>query len=167
MVSFLRMVWILLIGEAWKWCRRLFSWEEKLLEECVILLTAATLQVDCADRWVWTLHASNFYIVSSAYSFLTKADNDHNQHYNKFMWLKAVPLKVLIFDWRLFLNRFSTRDNLFHRCVLLVSKQSCVANYGSNEDIDHLFLNSGVFGVLLQLVAGWLGFSTTFHDSFF
>jgi len=59
------------------------------------------------------------------------------------MWLKAVPLKVSIFVWRLFLNRIPTRDKLFQRRVLAESDQSCVANCGLNEDINHLFLNCG------------------------
>jgi hypothetical protein len=49
-----------------------------------------------------------------------------------------VPLKVLIFAWRLFLNRIPTRDKIFQRRVLLISEQGCVANCGSNEDSTYL-----------------------------
>ena len=63
---------------------------------------------------------SNCYIVSSAYYFLTDMEFDrHQQHNNnyRFLWLKGVPLKVLIFAWRLFLNLIPTRDKLFQRRV--------------------------------------------------
>jgi len=72
------------------------------------------------------LHDSNCYTVSSAYYFLTYLELDrHQQHNNnyRFWWLKAVPLKVLIFAWRLFLNRIPTSDKLFQRRVLLASDQ--------------------------------------------
>jgi len=74
---------------------------------------------------------------------------------------------VLIFVWRLFLNRIPTRDKHFQRRVLLISEQGCVANCGSNEDRDHLFQNCGSFGVLWQYIVGWFGFSTSIHGSFF
>jgi len=126
-------------GEAWKWRQRLYVWEEELLGECVGQLTSVTLKVECADRWVWTLHVSNCYTFSSANSSLIKVENVRHHHFNKFLWLKAVSLKVSIFAWRLFLNWVPTRDNLVHRRVLLASDQSCVANCGYNEDDDHFF----------------------------
>ena len=134
--------------EAWKWPRRLFAWEE-LLGECIGRLSNFFIQGDRADSWIWTLHDSNCYSVSSAYYFLTdmEVDGQHQHHNNyRFLWLKAVPLKVLIFAWRLFLNWILTRDKLFHRKVLLVSEQGCIVNYGFNEDRDHLFLTCGFFG---------------------
>ena len=57
-------------GEAWRWRRRLFAWEEDRLAECVARLTSITLQVERVDRWIWSLHTSNCYTVSSAYSYL-------------------------------------------------------------------------------------------------
>ena len=132
-------------GEAWKRRRRLFAWEEDLLGECIVRLTVVTLQVARMDRWNWSLHASNCYTVSSAYSYLTKTDFDRQQsNNNNFMWLKVVPLKVFIFAWRLFLNRIPTRDKLFERRILLIYEQCCVANCGINEDRDHLFLNCDI-----------------------
>jgi len=41
-------------GEAWKWRRRLWVWEEELLEECRLFLLIVTLQVDSGDVWKWT-----------------------------------------------------------------------------------------------------------------
>ena len=71
------------------------------------------------------------------------------------------------FAWRLFLDQIPTRDNLFHRRVLLTSDQGCVANCGSNEDREHLFFTCSFFGDLWKLVVGWLGISTVLHCQFF
>jgi len=84
---------------------------------------------------------------------------------NKFLWLKAVPLKVSIFVWRLFLNRIPARDNLVQRHVILVSDHNCVANCGLNEDREHLFLNCGFFGGIWHCIVAWFGFSTVFRCS--
>jgi len=129
-------------GEAWRWRRRLFAWEEDLLRECVARLTSDTLHVERSDRWIWSLHISNCYTVNSAYSYLTETyiSQEHSNN-NNFLWLKAVPLKVSIFAWRLFLSRIPTRDKLVQRHVILASDQNCVANCGLNEYRDHLFLN--------------------------
>jgi hypothetical protein len=127
---------------------------------------------DRVDKWIWKLHAINCYTVSSAYCFLTELEHDrhqqlNNNNNNNFLWLKAVPLKVLIFAWRLFLDRIPTRDKLFQRRVILISDQGCVGNCGSNEVREHLFITCSFFGDLWKLVAGWLGISTVFHCQFF
>jgi len=38
-------------GEAWKWRRRLFEWEDELVGECIVRLTNFSFQVDRVDRW--------------------------------------------------------------------------------------------------------------------
>jgi hypothetical protein len=40
-------------GEAWQWRRRLWAWEENLLEECKVLLLTVSLQEPLSDRWLW------------------------------------------------------------------------------------------------------------------
>jgi len=61
---------------------------------------------------VWSLHASNCYNVSSIYSYLTYVNENNQWNDIQFLWLKAVPLKVSIFAWGLFLNRVPTKDKL-------------------------------------------------------
>ena len=136
---------------------------------CIVRLSNFSFQVDHVDKWILKLHATNCYTVSSAYYFLTELEhNRHQQHNNNnFLWLKAVPLKVLIFVWRLFLDRIPTRNKLFQRRVLLISDQGCVSNCGSNEDREHLFITCSFFGDLWNLVACWLGLSTIFYCQFF
>jgi len=42
-------------GEAWKWRRRLLSWEKEMLVECRLLLLTVVLQVIVDDVWSWIL----------------------------------------------------------------------------------------------------------------
>lgn len=58
-------------GEAWKWRRRLWAWEEKMLEECITLLLTIMLQVDTIDVWKWIPNPAAGYTVRGAYYTLT------------------------------------------------------------------------------------------------
>jgi hypothetical protein len=150
-------------GEAWKWRRRLFAWEEGLVLECVERVSSCILQVGMVDRWVWKLHTSQCYTVKSAYSFLTASDTNLNEGFDSFLWLKAVPLKVNLFVWRLFLNRLPTKDNLFRRGAIDAAQLSCAALCGDLEDRDHLFFRCGVYGRIWLLISKWLGFESAFN----
>jgi len=54
----------------------------------------------------------------------------HNEGFNHMLWLNAVPLKVNIFIWRLFMNRLATKDNLFTRHILVNDYTFYSANCG-------------------------------------
>jgi len=101
--------------------------------------------------------------VKSTYSYLTTIDSNLNEGFDSFLWLKAVPLKVNIFIWRLFLNRLPTKDNLFMRGVNDVTQLPCVALCGVSEDHNHLFCRCDVYGQLWSLVTKWLGFEAALH----
>jgi len=58
-------------GEAWRWRRRLFVWEEEIVGELILLLAHVTLQVTKEDKWLWTLENSSTFTVGSLYRFLT------------------------------------------------------------------------------------------------
>ncbi|GAU30291.1 hypothetical protein TSUD_385120 [Trifolium subterraneum] len=80
-------------GEAWKWRRRLFAWEEELVAGCIARLSNVSLQAEVPDSWVWQLHNSGCYSVKSAYSYLTASEVRLNGNFDKFLWLRSVPLK--------------------------------------------------------------------------
>jgi len=40
-------------GEGWSWRRRLWAWEEALLEECRVLLFDISLVPNVSDSWEW------------------------------------------------------------------------------------------------------------------
>ncbi|XP_024640465.1 uncharacterized protein [Medicago truncatula] len=88
-------------GEAWKWRRRLFAWEEEQLGEKCLLLQNVILQVDKEDNWIWKLEKFNAYTVRSAYTCQSAQLSVVNPVELKLLWKKTVPLKVVVFAWRL------------------------------------------------------------------
>ena len=100
-------------GEAWRWRRRFFFvWEEEEMGELMLLLHTIRLQVDRDDRWRWTLESSNVFSVRSAYNFLSANPPLTLSVPIASLWHKDVPLKVVLFAWRLFQDRLPTKDNL-------------------------------------------------------
>jgi len=75
------------------------------------------------DHWIWQLHSSHCYSISSAYNKLTEVDINQHQNPYQFVRVKVVPLKVSIFAWMLWRNRVPTKDNLMHRSVIVASEQ--------------------------------------------
>jgi len=84
-------------GEAWKWRQRLFAWEEEKVGELCLLLQYVNLQVNKEDTWVWNLEKSNTFSVCSAYNFQTSQHIVDAPVDVKKLWLKDVPLKVVVF----------------------------------------------------------------------
>jgi hypothetical protein len=84
-------------GAAWSWRRRLFVWEEELLGELRLLLESVSLQVDRVDRRLWRFETSSVYSVRSAYYFLTVDALVDIEVSVSHLWLKEVPLKVVLF----------------------------------------------------------------------
>jgi len=123
-------------------------------------LSNLLLQVDLADRWVWKLDSTHKYTVHSAYSHLTLVDNNISEDFKHFLWLKAFPLNVNIFVWRLFLNRLATKDNLLRRNVLEANNVVCSTLCGREEDRDHLFFQCDHYGRLWLLISNWIDIVT-------
>ena len=105
-------------GEAWRWRRRLFAWEEGLLGDLILLLQNVNLQVDNVDRWRWALESTNTFSVRSAYKYLTLQPPLVSSVDALSLWHKDVPLKVVLFGWRLLRDRLPTKDNLLWRGVI-------------------------------------------------
>jgi len=64
-------------GGAWQWRRRLWAWEEDLVEECRVLLLTVSLQESDTDRWVWLPDQIGGYSVRGVYDVLTSEDQPH------------------------------------------------------------------------------------------
>ena len=104
-------------GDAWRWRKRLWAWEEVLVEECRNILSNVVLQVDIADSWRWFSDPATGYTVSGAYGVLRSGTPTNHLVPASSLWRKDVPLKVSVFAWHLFRNRLSTKTNLFQRGV--------------------------------------------------
>ena len=146
-------------GGAWIWRRRLFVWEEQMLGELLFLLHNVFLQVDKNDRWLWALESSNVYSVRSAYRVLTVHRPLVPSVTVSDLWHKDVPLKVVLFAWRLFRDKLPTIDNLHRRGVLDHDSRLCVAGCGSIETSQHLLLLCNIFGSVWYFINRWIGIS--------
>lgn len=124
-----------------------------------LLLHNVILQVDKVDSWLWTLETSQVYSVRSAYRILTNTSSLVNPVPIADPWHKDVPLKVVLFAWRLFRDRLPTKENLHHRGVLDRDSRLCVAGCDFVESSRHLFLHCNTFGSVWYLIYRWLGIS--------
>jgi len=130
-----------------------------MLGDMLLLLHNVILQVGKDDRWLWTLESSNVFSVRSAYRFLTDHPLVDSPVTVYDLWHKDVPLKVVLFAWRLFRDRLPTKDNLHHRGVLDHDSRFCLARCDSVESSQHLFLHCNTFGSVWHFIYSWLGIS--------
>jgi len=135
-------------GEAWQWRRRLWDWEEMLVEECRMLLSNITLQVTMSDRWRWRLDTTGSYTVRSIYDMLTADGSNTVSEAAELIWNRHVPLKVSILAWRLLRNRLPTKANLLARGMLAHDVQLCVSGCGEVETAQHLCFLSHIWRVM-------------------
>jgi hypothetical protein len=86
---------------AFRWTRRLWAWEEDMLVECRTLLHGVSLQSNVTYQWQWQLDPLGGYSVRGVYQLLTSQESIHVEFEADLIWHNQVPLKVLIFAWRL------------------------------------------------------------------
>jgi len=106
------------------------------------------------------LETSFVYTVRSAYNFLTVNATDDAEVYVHNLWLKEVPLKVVLFAWHLLRDRLPTKDNLHHRNVVGADDQLCVGGCGEVETSSHLFFHCNVFGSVWNHIHRWIDVAT-------
>lgn len=129
-----------------------------------MLLHNVNLQVVKEDMWLWTLESSKDFTVQSAYKFLLHHHQQDTTVSSKFLSHKDVPLKVVLFAWRLFRDRLPTKDNLCRRGVLDPDACLCVGGCGSVETSPHLFLHCHFFGEVWHFIHRWLGVCSVLPD---
>jgi hypothetical protein len=144
-------------GDAWRWRRRLFVWEEESVEELTLLLQNVSLQVHLEDKWKWKDDSSSVYTVRSAYNSIIAQDSVDYAEAIRSIWHKDVPLKVLLFVWRLFRDRLPTKNNLHRRQVLDIEEQYCAGGCGLIESSTHLFFQCFHFGSVWNHILRWIG----------
>jgi len=132
-----------------------------MVEELISLLVTVTLQVNKEDKWLWTLETSNIFTVRSLYNFITSQPQVGLPIVASSIWHKDVPLKVVLFSWRLFRDRLPTKDNLLRRGVIDHESRTCVAGCDLVESSTHLFLHCNTFGSVWHLIYSWLGVPVT------
>ena len=121
------------------------------------LLSKVTLHDSVEDVWMWRPNTGDGYTVRGVYQMLMRQEMHDHDIVSEAPWHKSVPLKLFICAWRLFRNRWPTKDNLVRRGIINMDDQLCVSGCGQNETIDHLIIHCPVFGNLWQLVKSWIG----------
>jgi len=79
---------------------------------------------------------------------LTNCDTSQMDTPLELVWHQQVPLKVLVFAWRLIRDRLPTKANLAIRGVIPAEDISCVSGCGHVETVEHLFLSCSTFASL-------------------
>jgi hypothetical protein len=108
----------------WNWNGPLSDTEEQHLCTLKDLLAGLSLQQSCLDRWRWIPDQIGIFSVKSCYSILLDqrqvdaVDSDRLEALKK-LWRNDVPSKVLVFAWRLLIDRLPTRHALHRRGILV------------------------------------------------
>ena len=109
---------------------------------------------------MWKVDSSSRYTVRSAYNSITSQGTVENPEVVPSVWHKDVPLKVLLFMWRLLRDWLPTKNNLHRRRVLDFDDQFCVGGCGSAKTSTHLFLHCMHFSLVWNHILQWLGVVT-------
>jgi len=107
------------------------------------------------------LESSHSFTVHSLYNYLTIQPQVELPVDVSSIWHKDVPLKVVVFVWRLFRDRLPTKDNLLRRGVINHDSRMCVVGCDFVESSPHLFLHCTIFGSVWHLIYSWIGVSVT------
>jgi len=158
-------------GDAWRWRRPLWGWEEEMLGECRLLLNTFVVHTDVFDRWQWLPNIGGGYTMCDAYQILTFQVAPSITVTDELVWHKHIPLKVSILAWRLLRDRLPTKTNLLRHVIVHSEAIRCAAGCGLDETAHHLFLHCEFFGGLWQHIRNWVGISGvdlfTIHDHFY
>ncbi|XP_071728949.1 uncharacterized protein [Rutidosis leptorrhynchoides] len=138
----------------WQWRRGVRGGAEadQLTSLCNLLENVSC--TDKVDKWVWSLTSDNVFSVSSLRHILDSSMDVSRHTY----WNKVIPSKVLIFYWRLLLNRLPHKKNLQARNVYC-STFSCSDCGFFLEDSNHIFFHCQSASQVWSFVASWTGIS--------
>jgi len=122
--------------------------------ELCLSLHNVTLQVDKDDKWLWKLESSNDFTVRSAYKVLIHQQHSATTVSSKVLWHKDIPLKIVLFAWRLFRDRLPTKDNLFRRGVISSDALVVVVRWNLPLIYFYIVIFLGKSGTLFTV--GWV-----------
>ena len=165
-----------MVGDMWRssdgvhdwlfsWRRRLFIWEEGLLNDLMMVLQS-NRGGQAEDGWWWSPEEGGFFWVKSSYNVLlerlvlTEESNMVEEAIFKVLWKSATPSKVIAFSFALLLDRIPTRSNLLMRNVLPSGGPvTCVWCNVEVETSNHVFLHCEAVKVVWIKICLWLELS--------
>ncbi|KAL8494404.1 hypothetical protein ACS0TY_025275 [Phlomoides rotata] len=143
------------------WRRNLRSWETDLLS---VLLRAAEAQLNptsSEDTWRWRRNSSGIFTVKSAYEAIVESHAGEIIAAAKLgtVWIKAVPLKIAAFSWKVLQDRIPTIMNLLKREAYNKNfSPKCRLCDLENEDTNHLFFECFAAKNIWYHIYRWVGF---------
>jgi hypothetical protein len=144
------------------WRRRLFVWEETLLEELVEVLQPVMLTAE-EDKWRWSIDSNGGFSVNSTYAFvsdlLAEQVNITKEQIAAFkgIWKCTVPSKAQGFAWLVLNDRIPTKANLFRYKILLQpSDRTCLLCGVEEENSIHLLVYCPFARQMWATICQWL-----------
>ncbi|GJT58123.1 ribonuclease H-like domain-containing protein [Tanacetum coccineum] len=115
------------------------------------------------DRWIWSLEASGDFSVTTARHLI----DDHLLPKGDVptRWVKAVPIKINVFAWRVCLDKLPTRLNLSLRGIEISSIMCPLCN-SSVESASHLFFSCHVSRLIWKKILRWWDLDENTIDSY-
>ncbi|GLT47960.1 hypothetical protein SLA2020_216110 [Shorea laevis] len=144
---------------AFRWRRKLFTWEENQLLDLKTTIEAINLQQGKIDQWTWIYDKKGLYTAKSGYLLLKQhLGNVDGWPYNK-LWIPSIPSKVSAFIWQTLQDKIATKWNLFRRGILNNNQLKCCFCDGQ-EDTNHLFLHCNFASKIWNLCLQWWGIAS-------
>ena len=110
------------------------------------------------DKWCWKLNNSGVYSVASLRT--TIDDMWLRLCGPPTVWLKMVPVKIRVHNWRVRLNRLPTKDNLLRRRISL-NDDTCELCHELPETLHHLLINCRKVVDIRNAIKTWWDFFPT------
>ncbi|KAK2406475.1 hypothetical protein QL285_042196 [Trifolium repens] len=147
----------------WHWNNTLTEDELQQLYSLMEVLVGFSLQHNRSDSWRWIPGIAGVFSVKSCYNHLLEnhqaaaLDPDMCALF-KNLWRNDSPSKVLVFGWRLLLDRLPTKGALNQRGILISPNDLlCVFCLQHVEDSIHLFCHCSFVKRVWDLVSNWIG----------
>ncbi|KAL8482692.1 hypothetical protein ACS0TY_025650 [Phlomoides rotata] len=144
----------------WKWRRRLFVWEDNLINELKALIDRFLSYSEEEDYWSWSPAHNGLYSVKSAYKAIEDSNTILSPQGNILggIWSKMVPLKVSAFSWRMVQDKVPSILNLQQRGAFIPSfSTSCRLCGSADEGTDHLFFECRHSRLTWGKIYSWFG----------
>nr|GEW45229.1 RNA-directed DNA polymerase, eukaryota, reverse transcriptase zinc-binding domain protein [Tanacetum cinerariifolium] len=125
--------------------------EESQFLELSRLLSSVLLSSTC-DRWSWSLNWLGNFSGKSAREFIDSHVLVTSSSPTR--WSKVLPIKLNVFLWRMFLDKFPTMENLFNIGLDIPSALCPFCDIGV-ETRDHLCFGSSLPSDLFRLLGRW------------
>ncbi|GJY57327.1 RNA-directed DNA polymerase, eukaryota, reverse transcriptase zinc-binding domain protein [Tanacetum coccineum] len=111
-----------------------------------------TLLTDMRDKWSWSLEGSGDFSVGSVRKLLD--GNLLPEVASKMRWIKAMPIKVNVYAWRVKLDCLPTRINISRRGMEIKSI-ICPMCGEAAESSRHIFFSCHIARQILRKISRW------------